>query len=87
MATGVDPASEAGGESSRDGRRIGAILLFWGGLALIGRYGLGNVGVAGDSAASLGTSVALLFALTAVINVGVYAGARALRDTGRETRR
>lgn len=78
MATG----SGRTGESADDGGHVAAVLLFWGALALLAWAVTGAAGAAGRSVLGFGESVALLFALTAVVNAAVYAGARRLRRTG-----
>lgn len=65
----------------REGLRIGAVFLFWGALAAISRYGVGNIGYArpGQFFFELGTHLALLFVLTGLASVLLYVIARGIQ--------
>ena len=65
----------------REGIRIGALFLFWGILAAISRYGIGNLGFArpGKFFFELGTHLALLFVLIGVASVLLYVIARGIQ--------
>lgn len=65
----------------REGVPIAAILLFWGILAAIGRFGIGNIGYARPRSFffTLGNAIALLFIVTGLASVLIYVIARGLR--------
>lgn len=75
MAAG-DPPPNGRRSLRREVGRIAAILLFWGGLALVGRYGVGSLAAPGEFLSEFGDSLALLFALAGLINLLIYVAAR-----------
>lgn len=81
MATDSGSAPITLQEMLREGGRIAIILLFWGILAALGRYGLGNIGFArpGHIFFEVGNSLAVLFIVTGVLSVIVYSIARSIQ--------
>lgn len=63
------------------GVRIFAILLFWGLLAALARYGVGNIGFArpGHLFFELGRNLAILFAITGIASVLLFVIARGIQ--------
>lgn len=84
-------ATEAGSESLdlstmlHEGGRIAALLLFWGILAALGRFGIGNIGFArpGQLFFEIGNGLALLFVITGLASVLLYVIARGIHLSGR----
>ena len=81
MATEPDPTPIGIREILREGGRIAAVLLFWGVLAALGRYGVGNIGLAlpGHFFFEVGNSLALLCIVTGFASVLIYAIARGIQ--------
>lgn len=69
----------------REGGRITLLLLFWGILAALGRFGIGNIGFArpGQFFFEIGNSLALLFGITGLATVLLYVIARGIQLSGR----
>lgn len=69
----------------REGGRISVLLLFWGFLAALGRFGIGNVGFArpGQLFFEVGNGLALLFLVTGLASVLLYVVARGIQLSGR----
>lgn len=67
-----------------EGTRIIAILLFWGLLAALARYGLGNFGFArpGQLFFEIGRNLALLFVATGIASVLLFVVARGIQLAG-----
>ena len=78
MATGYDPTVPRTANVLGPGGRIAAILAFWGALALATWVTVGGIEAGGSGTLGFGESVAVLFVVTGLINVAVYAGARRL---------
>lgn len=84
-------ATEAGSEPIdlftmlHEGGRIAALLLFWGILAALGRFGIGNIGFArpGQLFFEIGNGLALLFVITGLASVLLYVIARGIHLSGR----
>lgn len=84
-------ATEAGPEPIdlpvmlREGGRITVLLLFWGFLAVLGRFGIGNIGFArpGQLFFEFGNGLALLFMVTGLASVLLYVIARGIQLSGR----
>lgn len=68
-------------EILREGSRVMMILLFWGILAVLARNGVGNIGVAepGNRFFEAGNDLALLFAITGLVCILIYAIARGIQ--------
>lgn len=68
----------------REGGHIAAILLFWGILAAISRYGIGNIGFArpGSFFFELGNYLALLFVAIGLTYILIYSIARGIQLSG-----
>ncbi|WP_436348698.1 hypothetical protein [Natronorubrum sp. FCH18a] len=81
MATESGPTPINLQEILREGARIAAILLFWGFLAGIGRFGIGNIGYArpGSLFFELGNAIAFLFIATGLASVLIYVIARGIQ--------
>lgn len=81
MATESGPTEIALQDILGEGVRIAAILTFWGVLAVIGRYGIGNIGVArpGQLFFEIGNALAVLFLVTGIASVLIYVIARGLQ--------
>jgi len=64
--------------------RILAILVFWGLLAVLARYGLGNVGLSrpGQPLFEIGRSLATLFTATGMASVLLFVVARGIQLAG-----
>lgn len=64
-----------------EGVRIAAILVFWGILAAVGSFGIGNIGYArpGSFFFTLGNAIALLFVVTGFASIFIYVIARGLQ--------
>ncbi|MDZ7701471.1 MAG: hypothetical protein U5J98_05045 [Halobacteriales archaeon] len=83
-------AAESGGASvtARDvleeGGRIIAILVFWGLLAALARYGVGNIGLArpGHLFFELGRNLAIIFVVTGLASVLLFVIARGIQLSG-----
>lgn len=82
MLTGTSPPNGLR-DPLREVGRVAAIVLFWGGLALVGRYGVRTLAAPGEFLYQFGDSLTLLFALAGVINLLVYLAARLLRRSRR----
>lgn len=81
MATESGPAQIALQDMIREGGRIAAMLLFWGVLAAVGRYGIGNIGLArpGHFFFEVGNALAVLFVVAGLASVLIYVIARGLQ--------
>lgn len=81
MATESGPTPIDLHDILREGVRIAAILLFWGLLAALGSFGIGNIGYGspGSFVSILGNAIALLFIITALASVLIYVIARGLQ--------
>jgi len=68
-------------EILREGGRVSVILLFWGILAALGRYGIGNIGLArpGRFFFEVGNSLAALFIIAGIVSILIYAIARGIQ--------
>lgn len=68
-------------EILEEGIRIIAILLFWGLLAALARYGLGNIGFArpGQPFFEAGRNLAILFVITGIASVLLFVIARGIQ--------
>jgi hypothetical protein len=77
----VDGVPDHARQMHVEGGRIAALLVFWGVLAAVGRYGIGNIGYArpGRFFFELGTHLGVLFALTGLASVLLYAIARGIQ--------
>lgn len=64
-----------------EGTRIIAILLFWGLLAALARYGIGNIGFArpGQLFFEIGRNLAILFVIAGVASVLLFVIARGIQ--------
>ena len=64
--------------------RIVAILVFWGLLAVIARYGVGNVGISrpGQPLYEIGRNLATLFTATGMASVLLFVVARGIQLAG-----
>lgn len=71
-------------EILEEGGRIIAILLFWGVLAALARYGVGNIGFArpGQLFFELGRNLAILFVITGIASVLLFVIARGIQHSG-----
>lgn len=69
----------------KEGGRIATILLFWGILAAISRFGIGNIGMArpGRVFFEVGTNLAILFVATGLASVLLYVIARGIQLSDR----
>lgn len=80
------PTTDAVGSRDvlREGGQILAIFLFWGLLAALARYGVGNLGIArpGQPAYELGRNLALLFGATGIASVLLFVVARGIQLSG-----
>ncbi|ESP89095.1 hypothetical protein [Candidatus Halobonum tyrrellensis] len=84
MATGYDPTAHGVANGSGGGGRVAVILLVWGSLAALAWVGAAALGPGAEGGAlGFGRSLAVLFALSAVVNAAIYAGARRLRRSDR----
>lgn len=85
MATNTDPEPIDLHGMLREGGRITALLLFWGLLAALGRFGIGNIGFArpGQLFFELGNGLALLFTVTGFASVLLYVIARGIQLSDR----
>lgn len=68
-----------------EGGRIIAILLFWGLLAALARYGVGNIGFArpGQLFFEIGRNLAILFVITGIASVLLFVIARGIQLSGK----
>jgi hypothetical protein len=71
-------------EILEEGARIFAILLFWGLLAALARYGVGNIGFArpGQLFFEIGRNLAILFIITGIASVLLFVVARGIQLSG-----
>lgn len=76
LVTSRDVLAEAG--------RIIAILVFWGLLAALARYGVGNIGFArpGQLFYELGRHLSILFVVTGVASILLFVVARGIQLAG-----
>lgn len=67
-----------------EGPRILAVLLFWGLLAALARYGVGNIGFArpGQPFFEIGRNLAVLFVITGIASVLLFVIARGIQLSG-----
>lgn len=81
MASELDRVTIGLRDMIREGGRIATILLFWGILAAFGRYGIANIGMArpGQLFFEIGNSLALLFIVTGLTSVIIYAAVRSIQ--------
>ncbi|WP_265111158.1 hypothetical protein [Halosolutus halophilus] len=81
MSTDSDSAPIGVQEILREGGRIIAILLFWGILGAFARYGVANIGLArpGNFFFEVGYNLAVLFVLTGLTSILIYAIARGIQ--------
>lgn len=68
----------------RESGQIAAIILFWGVLAAVSRYGIANIGFArpGQFFFELGTNLALLFVAIGTTYIFIYSIARGIQLSG-----
>lgn len=71
-------------EILEEGVRIIAILLFWGLLAALARYGIGNIGFAGPGQLffEIGRNLAILFVITGIASALLFVIARGIQLAG-----
>lgn len=81
MASGSTPKAVTIRQILEEGIRIIAIILFWGLLAAIARYGIGNVGFSrpGSLFFEIGQHLALLFVSTGMASVLLFVVARGIQ--------
>lgn len=68
-------------ELLRDGKRIAAILLFWGALALIGFAGIPNIGYYSPGSVLwwIGNMLGWIFVITGIASILIYTIARGIK--------
>lgn len=81
MATDSGPPRIALRDVIAEGAKIAGILLVWGVLAALGRYGIGNIGLArpGNFFFEVGNALAALFVVAGLASVLIYVIARGIQ--------
>lgn len=81
MSRDSTPEAVTSRDIIEEGGRIIAILLFWGLLAALARYGVGNIGIArpGQVFYELGRNLAILFVTTGMASVLLFGIARGIQ--------